>query len=35
MHKTAKNIVKKTLKNAKMNIFEKSLDSLKHVQIEF
>ena len=35
MHKTSKNIVKKTFKSAKMNIFENSLNSSKRVQIEF
>ena len=35
MHKTAKNILKKSFKSAKMNIFENSLNSSKRVQIEF
>ena len=35
MHKTSKNIVKKTFKSAKMNIFENSLNPSKDVQIEF
>ena len=35
MHKTSKNIVKKSFKSAKMNIFENSLNSSKRVQIEF
>jgi len=35
MHKIVKNVLKKSSKNAKTNIFENSLDSSKSVQIEF
>ena len=35
MHKIEKNILKKSSKNAEMNIFEDSLDSSKNAQIEF
>ena len=35
MHKIEKNVLKKSSKNAEMNIFENSLDSSKNVQIEF
>ena len=35
MHKTSKNIIKKSFKSAKMDIFENSLNSSKRVQIEF
>ena len=35
MHKIAKNILKKSSKNAEMNIFENSLDLSKNFQIEF
>ena len=34
MHKSEKNVLKKSSKNAEMNIFENSLDSSKNVQIE-
>ena len=35
MHKIEENVLKKSLKNAEMNVFENSLDSSKNVQIEF